>query len=103
MHVSRSVATGVLGVVAFLLAGVWGVVNLAEGDWFIGGVLVASAIVGLWSLVVAASTPAEATFTGRVTTSTAVLATVPTTQPDRSGSASDKATYLIRAAWQAQP
>jgi hypothetical protein len=34
-------------------------------------------------LVVAASTPADATFTGRVTTSTAVLATVPTTQPDR--------------------
>ena len=52
MHMSRSVATAVLGVVAFVLAGVWGVVNLAEGDWFIGGVLVASAIVGLWSLVV---------------------------------------------------
>ena len=33
-------------------------------------------------LVVAASTPAETTLTGRVTTSTAVSATVPTTQPD---------------------
>jgi hypothetical protein len=52
MHVSRSAATGLLGAVAFVLAGVLGVVNLADGDWFIGGVLVASAMVGLWSLVV---------------------------------------------------
>ena len=34
--------------------------------------------------MVAASTPAETTFTGKVTTSTAVEATVPTTQPPRS-------------------
>ena len=50
MHVSRSAATGLLGAVAFVLVGAFGVVNLAEGDWFIGGVLVASAIVSLWSL-----------------------------------------------------
>ena len=52
MHVTRSAATGLLGAVAFVLVGVFGVVNLAERDWFIGGVLVASAIVSLWSLVV---------------------------------------------------
>jgi hypothetical protein len=52
MHVSRSAATGLLGAVAFVLAGVLGVVHLADGDWFIGGILVASAMVGLWSLVV---------------------------------------------------
>jgi hypothetical protein len=44
--------TSLLGAVAFVLVGVWGVVNLSEGDWFIGGVMVACAIVGLWSLVV---------------------------------------------------
>jgi hypothetical protein len=52
MHVSRSAATGLLGAVVFVLVGVWGVVNLSEGDWFIGGVMVAGAIVGLWSLVI---------------------------------------------------
>jgi len=52
VHVSRSAATGLLGAVAFVLVGVWGVVNLSEGDWFIGGVMVAGAIVGLWSLVI---------------------------------------------------
>ena len=52
MHVSRSAATGLLGAVAFVLVGVWGVVNLSQGDWFIGGVMVACAVVGLWSLVV---------------------------------------------------
>ena len=52
MHVSRSAATLLLGAVAFVLVGVWGVVNLTEGDWFIGGLMVACAIVGLWSTVV---------------------------------------------------
>jgi hypothetical protein len=36
----------------FVLVGVWGVVNLSEGDWFIGGVMVGAAVVGLWSLLV---------------------------------------------------
>ena len=49
---SRASAVGVLGAVAFVLVGVWGVVNLSEGDWFIGGVMLASAVIGVWSLVV---------------------------------------------------
>ena len=49
---SRTTAIGVLAAVAFVLVGVWGVVNLSEGDWFIGGVMLASSVVGLWSLVV---------------------------------------------------
>lgn len=52
MSGSRASAVGVLGAVAFVLVGVWGVVNLSEGDWFIGGVMLASAVIGLWSLVV---------------------------------------------------
>ena len=36
--------------VAWTLLGAWGVANLSEGDWFIGTVMVACAIVGLWSL-----------------------------------------------------
>jgi hypothetical protein len=39
----------VLAAVALVLLGVWGVVNLSEGDWFIGGVFVASAVIGVWS------------------------------------------------------
>jgi hypothetical protein len=41
-----------LGAVAFVLLGIWGVVNLSQGDWFISGVVVATAVVGLWSRVV---------------------------------------------------
>jgi hypothetical protein len=41
----------VLGAVGFVLVGIWGVVNLSEGDWSIALVMVASAVVGLWSLV----------------------------------------------------
>jgi len=48
----RTSAIGVLAAVAFVLVGAWGVVNLSEADWFIGGVMLASAIIGLWSLVV---------------------------------------------------
>ena len=47
----RAVTVGVLGAVAFLAVGVLGVVNLVEGDWFIGGLFVACALVGLPSLV----------------------------------------------------
>ena len=38
--------------VAWTVLGAWGVVNLSEGDWFIGTVMVACAIVGWWSLAV---------------------------------------------------
>ena len=54
MHVSRSAAISLLGAVAFVLVGIWGVINLSESDWFIGGVMVVCAVVGLWSLVVRA-------------------------------------------------
>lgn len=54
MRVSRASAIAALGAVGFVLVGVWGVVNLSERDWFIGVVMVASAVVGLWSLVVRA-------------------------------------------------
>jgi hypothetical protein len=50
MRERRAVVLDVLAVVAFVLVGVWGVVNLSESDWFIGGLMVASAVVGLWSL-----------------------------------------------------
>ena len=52
MHASRASVIGVLGAAGFVLVGVWGVVNLAEGDWFIGVVMVGSAVIGLWSLLV---------------------------------------------------
>ena len=49
MRGSRKTVVEVLAAVAMVLLGVWGVVNLSEGDWFIGGVLVASAVIGFWS------------------------------------------------------
>ena len=54
MRASRASAIAVLGAVGFVLVGAWGVVNLSEGDWFIGVAMVGSAAVGLWSLVVRA-------------------------------------------------
>ena len=54
MRASRASAIAVLGAVGFALVGVWGAVNLSEGDLFIGAVMVASAVVGLWSVVVRA-------------------------------------------------
>jgi hypothetical protein len=42
--------TSVLAAVAWVLLGSWGVVNLAQGDWFVGGVMLGCAVVGLWSL-----------------------------------------------------
>ena len=41
---------GVLGAVALVAIGVWGVVKLGEGDWFIGGAFVACALLGVRSL-----------------------------------------------------
>ena len=38
MHGHRSIM-GVLRAVALLALCVWGVVNLVDGDWFIGGVM----------------------------------------------------------------
>ena len=52
MGASRSSALGVLAAVAFVLIGVWGVVNLSDGDWLIGGAMLASAVIGLWSRAV---------------------------------------------------
>jgi hypothetical protein len=49
MRSSRAVPK-VLAVVAWVLIGGWGVINLAAGDWFIGGLMLACALVGLWSL-----------------------------------------------------
>ena len=40
-----------LAAVAYVLLGAWGVINLADGDWFIGGVMLACAVVGLPSLL----------------------------------------------------
>ena len=51
MHGHRAVTMGVLGAVALLAVGVWGVVNLVEGDWFIGVGFVGCALLGLRSLV----------------------------------------------------
>ena len=42
----------VIFAVAWGLLGAWGVVNLSQGDWFVGTVMVACAVVGLWSLAV---------------------------------------------------
>ena len=52
-------------------------------------------------LVVAASTPAETTFTGMVATSTAVSATVATTQPDRDSATGDEQKQLHSSSLQA--
>ena len=47
----RAVTVGVLGAAALLAVGVWGVVNLLDGDWFIGGLFVACALFGVPSVV----------------------------------------------------
>ena len=52
MHASGAAARAVLAAIAFLVVGVWGVINLSDGDWFIGGVMLGSAVVTLWSLAV---------------------------------------------------
>ena len=40
-----------LRAVALLVLAVWGVINLADGDWVIGGLLVGCVVFGLPSLV----------------------------------------------------
>ena len=49
MRSGRAVTT-VLAAVAWVVIGGWGALNLSEGDWFIGGLMLACALVGLWSL-----------------------------------------------------
>jgi hypothetical protein len=51
MHEHRALTVGVLRAVLLLGLGVWGVVKLLEGDWFIGGVLLACVLLGVPSLV----------------------------------------------------
>jgi hypothetical protein len=46
----RAAALGTLGAVAFLAVGVWGIVNLLDGDWFIGGLFLGCMLLGLSSL-----------------------------------------------------
>jgi hypothetical protein len=50
-HGHRALRVGVLRAVLLLVLGVWGVVKLVEGDWFIGGVLLACVLLGVPSLV----------------------------------------------------
>jgi hypothetical protein len=47
----RALIVEILGTAAILGIGVWGIVNLVEGDWFIGGLFVGCALVSLPSLV----------------------------------------------------
>jgi hypothetical protein len=47
----RAAMSPALRAVAFLGLAVWGVVNLVEGDWVIGGLLVGCVVFGLPSLV----------------------------------------------------
>jgi hypothetical protein len=51
VHGHRALKAGVLRAALLLAAGVWGVVKLFEGDWFIGGVLVACVLLAVPSLV----------------------------------------------------
>ena len=49
--VHRALIVGVLGAVAIVGIAVWGIVNLVDGDRFIGGLFVGCALVSLPSLV----------------------------------------------------
>ena len=50
MSWNRSTAVSLVSAVAFVAVGVWGVVNLSEGDWFIGCGMLGSAVIALSSL-----------------------------------------------------
>ncbi len=50
-HGHRAVTVGVLAAAALLAIGAWGIVNLLDGDWFVGGLFVACAILGVPSAV----------------------------------------------------
>ena len=51
VHERRAVMSLALRAMAFLVLAVWGVINLVEGDWVIGGLLVGCVVFGLPSLV----------------------------------------------------
>ena len=44
---SRAVAVLLVAAVALIAVGVWGVVKLGDGDWFIGGGFIACSVIGL--------------------------------------------------------
>ena len=48
--VTRALTLGMLGALALVAIGAWGVVKIAEGDWFIGGAFVVCALLGARSL-----------------------------------------------------
>lgn len=50
MRDHRAAVIGVLGTLAYLGLAAWGVANLVEGDWFIGALFLACALVGLPAL-----------------------------------------------------
>ena len=51
MHGHRSIKVGVLRAFVLVALSAWGVINLVEGDWFIGGVVLACVLLGVPSLV----------------------------------------------------
>jgi hypothetical protein len=51
IHEHRAAMSAALRTMAFLVLAVWGVINLVEGDWVIGGLLVGCVVFGLPSLV----------------------------------------------------
>ena len=46
----RALIVGILGAAAILGLAAWGIANLAQGDWFIGGLFVGCALISLPSL-----------------------------------------------------
>jgi hypothetical protein len=50
VHLSRASILNLAAAVAFVLVGVWGAVNLSEQDWFVGALMLAAAVAGLWSI-----------------------------------------------------
>ena len=50
MSWSRATAVALASAMAFVAVGVWGIVNLSEGDWFIGCGMLGSAVMALGSL-----------------------------------------------------
>ena len=64
VHGHRALKVGVLRSVLLLVLGVWSV-ELVEGDWFIGGVLLACVLLGVPSLVSTARRIRREELTGR--------------------------------------
>jgi hypothetical protein len=51
VHEHRAAMSLALRAAAFLVLAVWGVINLGQGDWVIGGLLVGCVVFGLPPLV----------------------------------------------------